>query len=189
MGLTVNGILTSNQYAFRKLYSTIMSLINSTEHWLENADNRKLNMTVFLDLKKAFDTVEHKILIDKLFKYGIKGKEREWFKSYLSRRKQFCSVNGQRSKTKEVLCGILQRSCLGPLLFIVYLNDFEGCLDFSKANMYADDIHTAIASNDIKELVRMTEKELLNISDWLRVNKLSASQKKLILWLLVINEE
>ena len=89
-----------------------MSLINSTEHWLENADNRKLNMTVFLDLKKAFDTVDHKILIDKLFKYGIKGKEREWFKSYLSGRKQFCSVNGQRSKTKEVLCGIPQGSCL-----------------------------------------------------------------------------
>ena len=82
--LKVIGILTNNHYAFRKLYSTIMSLINSTEHWLENADNRKLNMTVFLDLKKAFDTVDHKILIDKLFKYGIKGKEREWFKSYLS---------------------------------------------------------------------------------------------------------
>ena len=69
------------------------------------------------------------------------------------------------SKTEEVLCGIPQGSCLGPLLFIVYLNDFEGCLDFSKANMYADDTHTTIASNDIKELVRITKKELLNISN------------------------
>ena len=67
---------------------------------------------------------------------------------------------------------------LRPLLFIVYLNDFEGCLDFSKANMYADDAHTTIASNDVKELVRMTKKELLNISEWLRVNKLSANPKK-----------
>ena len=133
--LKANGILTNNQYAFRKLYSTIMSLINSTEHWLENADNRKLNMTVFLDLKNAFDTVDRKILMNKLFKYGIKGKERGWFKSYLSGRKQFCSVNGQRSKTEGVLCGIPQGSCLGPLLFIVYLNDFEGCLDFPKANI------------------------------------------------------
>ena len=154
-----------------------MSLINSTEHWLENADNRKLNMTVFLDLEKAFDTLDHKILIDKLFEYGIKRKEREWFKSYLSGRQQFCSVNGQRSKTEGVLCGIPQESCLGPLLFIVYLNDFEGCLDFSKANMYADDTHTTNASNDIRELVRMTKKELLNISDWLRVNKVSANPK------------
>ena len=80
-------------------------------------------MTVILDLKKAFDMVDHKILIDKLFKYGIKGKERESFKSYISGRKQFCSVNGQRSNTKEVLCGIPQGSCLGPLLFIVHLND------------------------------------------------------------------
>ena len=116
-----------------------MSLINSTEHWLENANNRKLNMTVFLDLKKAFGTIDENILIDKLFKNGIKGKEREWFKSYLNGRKQFCSVNGQRSKTDEVLCGIPQGSSLGPLFFIVYLNDFEGCLEFSKVNMYADD--------------------------------------------------
>ena len=65
-----------------------------------------------------------------------------------------------------------------PLLFVVYLDVFEGCLDFSKANMYADDTHTTIVSNDIRELVRMTKKELLNISDWLRVEKLSASPKK-----------
>ena len=82
--LKANGILTNNQYAFRKLYSTTMSMINSTEHWLENANNQKLNMAVFLDLKKTFDMVDHRILIDKLFKYGIKGKEREWFKSYLN---------------------------------------------------------------------------------------------------------
>ena len=126
-----------------------MPLVNSTEHWLENADNQRLNMKVFLDLKKAFDTVDHNILIDKLFKYGIKGREREWFKSYFSGRKQFCSVNDHRSKTEEVLCGIPQGLCLGPLLFVVYLDDFEGCLDFSKANMYADDTHTTIASNDI----------------------------------------
>ena len=107
-------------------------------------------------------------MIDKLLKYGIKGKEREWFKSYLSGRQQFCSVNGQRSKTEGVLCGIPQGSCLGPLLFIV---------DQSK-HAYADDTHTTIASNDIRELVRMTKKELLNISDWLRVNKLSANPKK-----------
>ena len=110
-------------------------------------------MTVLLDLKKAFDTVDHKILIEELFKYGIKGKERKWFKSYLNGRKQFCSVNGQRSKTEEVLCGIPQGSRLGLLLFIVYLNDFEDCLDFSEANMYADDTHTTTASNDIEDLV------------------------------------
>ena len=133
-------------------------MTNSTEHRLENAGNRKLSMTIFLDLTKTFDTVDHKILIDKFVKYAVKGKEREWFKSHLSGRKQFCSVNGQRSDTEEVVCRIPQGSCLGPLLFIVYLNDFKGCLDFSKANMYADDSHTTITSNEIIELRGMTKK-------------------------------
>ena len=116
-------------------------------------------MTIFLDLGKALDTVDHKILIDKLFKDGIKGKEREWFKLYLSRRSRFYSVNVQRLKSAEILCDIFQGTYLGPLLFIVYLSDFEGFSDFSKANMYADDIPTAIASNDIKELIRMAKKK------------------------------
>ena len=122
-------------------------------------------------------------------KCGIKGKEIKWFKSYLSGRKQFCTVNGQRSNMDYVNCGIPQRSCLGPLLFIVFLNNFESCLEFSKASMYADDTHTTIASNHIAELMHMTKKELLNISDWLRVNKLSANPKKPNLWLLVTNVE
>ena len=122
--------------------------------------------------------MDHKILIDKLMKYGIKEKEIQRFQSYLRGRTQFCSGNGQRSRIEEVICGIPQGSCLGPLLFIVYLNDFESCLEFSKANMYVDDTHTKIASNDIAELMRTTKKELLNISDWLRVNKLSANPQK-----------
>ena len=141
-------------------------------------DDQKLNATVLLDLKKAFDTVNHKLVLNKLMKYGIRGKGIEWFRSYLSGRKQFCTVNGHKSRIEEVICGILQGSCLGPLLFIVYLNDFESCLEFSKANMYADDTHTTIASTDIAELIRMTKKELLNISHWLRVNKLSANPQK-----------
>ena len=164
------------------LYSTIISLVNSTKHWRQNTDNQKLNMMIFLGLKKAFGTVDHKVLIDKLMKYGIKGEEIQWFQSYLRGRKQFCSGNGQRSRIEEVICGIPQGSFLGPLLFIVYLNDFESCLEFSKVNMYADDTHTTIASNDIAEFISMSKKELLNISDWLRV-------KKQNLWLLVTNVE
>ena len=136
-------------------------------------------ITAFLDLKKAFDTVNHKMLINELMKYGIKGMEIEWFKSYLSGRKQFCTVNGYKSRIEEVICGIPQGSCLGPLLF----------LEFSKASIYADDTHTKIASSDIAELIRMTKKELINISDWLRVNKLSVNPQKQNSWLLVTNVE
>ncbi len=87
--LDVNNTLTKNRYAFRKFHSTITSMISSTDYWLQNVDNRNINMTLFLDLKKAFDTVNHQILIEKLFAYGVKGTEIEWFKSYLSDRQQF----------------------------------------------------------------------------------------------------
>jgi len=111
-------------------------------------------------------------------KYSIKGTGIERFNSYLNGRKQFCTVNGQRSRIEKVICGIPQGSCLDPHLFIIYLNDFESCLDFSKADMYADETHTTIVSNDVTELMSMTKKELLNISDWLRVNELCANPQK-----------
>ena len=100
------------------------------------------------------------------------------FKSYLSGRKQFCSVDGQRSRIEKVICGIPQGSCLGPLFFIIYLNDIESCLEFSKVDVYADDTHTKFASSDISELISMTKKELLNMRDWLRVTKLRANPQK-----------
>ena len=102
----------------------------------------------------------------------------EYFRSYLCGRKQFCTINGQRSRMEKAICGIPQGSCLGPLLFIIYFNNVESCLEFSNANIYADDTHTTIASKDITEFISMTKKELLNISDWLRVNKLSANPHK-----------
>ena len=107
-------------------------------------------------------------------------KRGEWFISYLSGRKQFCTVNGQRSRIEKVICNITQGSCIGPLLFTTYFNDFENCLEFSKADKYADDTHKTMASNDITELVSMKKKELLYSSNWMRVNKLSVNSKKII---------
>ena len=130
-----NNIITKNQSAFRKLNSTITSLIGSTDYWYENIDSKKLNLTIFLDLRKAFDTVDHAIMIKSLCRYGMRGITGDWLKSYLHNRKQFCSVNGQRSMASEVACDIPQGSCLGPLLFIIYLNDFEKCFKFSKASV------------------------------------------------------
>ena len=149
-------ILVQNQYAYRKLHSTITSLIKCTDDWLSNIDSKKVNLTLFLDLKKAFDTVDHKIILDKLRAYGVIGIEFKWFKSYLSKRRQFCRVNDYNSKTMRVTCGIPQGSCLCLLLFILYLNDFENCLQYSSASMYADDKHTTISARDIEELIRKT---------------------------------
>ena len=168
-------ILVQNQYAYRKLHSTITSLIKGTDDWFSNIDSKKVNLTLFLDFTKAFDTAHHKILLDKLGAYGVKGIEFKWFKSYLGKRRQFCRVNGYNSKNMRVTCGIPQGSCLGPLLFILYLNDFENCLQYSSASMYPGDTHTTISARDIEECVRKTQVELGNISEWMRINKMSAN--------------
>ena len=94
--------------------------------------------------------------------YGIRGIPGNWFKSYLHNRQQCCSLNGKESKKREVTCGIPQASCLGPLLFILYLNDFERCLKYSKANIYADDTNITIASNNKENLVADAQAELHN---------------------------
>ena len=94
---------------------------------------------MFLDPKKAFDTVDHDILLAKLSAYGVDGVTYNLFHSYLTDRQQYCHVSGYGSSKKHVQCGIPQGSCLGPLLFIMYVNDFEQCLENCTPSMYEDD--------------------------------------------------
>ena len=117
-------------------------------------------------------------MIEKLRVYGIKGIPGNWFKSYLDNRQQYCSLNGENSKAREVQCRIPQGSCLGPRLFMIHRNDFERNLRFLKANTYTDDTNVIIASNDIEKLVADAQEELLNISERMRVNQLSPNPSK-----------
>ena len=94
---------------------------------------------VFIDLIKAFDTVDHDILLAKLRKYGVDNLEFAWFSSYLTNRKQYCKVNGVSSKTEDIKCGVPQGSCLGPLLLLIHINDLPILLKKGKVTMYADD--------------------------------------------------
>ncbi len=110
-----NKVLVNEQSGFR--HSTETTLISLTNEWLYNMDAGLINGVLFLDLKKAFDTVDHKILLAKLYSYGIRGTCHEWFKSYLQNRKQICSINGKTSVAREVGCGVPQGSNLGPSCF------------------------------------------------------------------------
>ena len=132
-----NGYFSSEQSGFLRFHSTVTSLSKSTDDWYNGMDLAKLTGVVFIDLKKAFDTVDHDILCQKLEYYGIQGRGLAWFRSYLSNRKQYTRVNGIDSSIQELKIGVPRGSCLGPLLFLIYINDLPRALKISR--MFADD--------------------------------------------------
>ena len=112
-----------------------------------NIDNGLINGVVFIDLKKAFDTIDHQIILQKLKNYSIDENSLTWFHSYLTDRTQKCWVNGQLSDSVPVACGVPQGSSLGPLLFLIYINDLPNCLNHTTARMFADDTSISYASD------------------------------------------
>ena len=121
--------------------------------------------SVYIDLRKAFDTVNHEILCQKLEHYGVGDRNLSWFQSYLSNRKQFCRVNGIDSKTERIEAGVPQGSCLGPLLFSVYINDLPCAVKKSTTSMYANDTTLFFCSTNIEDL---NEAIIMILEIWIR---------------------
>ena len=171
-------ILFKNQFGFRKKCSTSHSLIEITEKIKESIDDKKFGCGIFIDLKKAFDTVNHEILLRKLEHYGIRGAALKWFESYLTNRKQYVFYNGVSSEVKNVTCGVPQGSVLGPLLFLLYINDLPNISEKLTFFLFADDTNIYYESTDLKELEKTVNEELKKLSLWLNINRLALNVDK-----------
>ena len=148
--LNNNSFIYNLQYGFRQHYSTFHALINITENIRKAFDKGNISCGVFVDLQKALDTVDHQILLAKLNHYKILGVSSDWFKSYLSNSNQFVSIHFYDSGFAAINCGVPQGSVLGPLLFLLYVNDFDQAIDFCRVYHFTDDTNLLCLGNSIK---------------------------------------
>ena len=176
--LELHKILYNFQFGFRASHSINHALISLTEMIKNTSDNKRFGCGIFLDLQKAFDTVNHEILLNKLEHYGIRGIALTWFCPYLSNREQYLSVNGYNLKNLNVTCGVPQGSVLGPLLLLIYINDIPNTSSKFAFYLFADDTSIYFESGNLEQLQKVVNSELKHIEKWLDANKLALNVDK-----------
>ena len=180
--LSENNLIYNRQFGFRKNYSTNHALISLNEDLKSCRDNGGFTAGIFIDLEKAFDTVNHKILSDKLLYYGFRGVTHKLLMSFLSNRSQYVSIHGFDSNILPTKCGVPQGSTLGPILFLLYINDLRFSLKNTSSNHFADDTCIIYANNfpnlKMKTFETVLNTELKSTAEWLKSNRLSLNEKK-----------
>ena len=166
-----NDILYDLQYGFRNKHSTQHAILDIVKTKHSNMDNRKYSRGIFIDLKKAFDTVNHEILLTKLEHYGIRGVINSWFRSYLSDRRQSIETDKCISETETIVCGVSQGSVLVPLLFLLYINDIHKSSKEFTFYLFADDTSLTYANDNLRTLELTVNNELEKVSEWLNANQ------------------
>ena len=173
-----NKLLSPFQFGFRPKSSTEIALVDSTDSILENMDRGLFTGVVSIDLTKAFDTVDHGILYDKLKRAGFADTSVNWLESYLTNRTQVTAVGNIYSSAKSVHIGVPQGSVLGPLLFIIYVNDLPSCIKHCNVSLYADDTVIYFSSSDISVVEDKLNSDLASLSRWLNENLLTLNETK-----------
>ena len=171
-------LLYKNQFGFRKKHSTNHAILNIVEDIRKSLNINAFVCGVFIDLEKAFDTVNHAILLKKLEFYGIRGVSNQWLTSYLTDRKQCVKFKNSSSKFQDVTCGVPQGSILGPLLFLIYINDMHQAINNSSTYHFADDTYLKFSSKCEKELRTKMNADLKSLFTWLCANRLSLNVAK-----------
>ena len=172
-----NNLLHENQFSFQINNSTEHATLQYTRDIAQNFDNGKFTLGAFIDLLKAFDTVDHQILLNKLKYYGVNEKTLAWLQSYLSQRKQYTENTDYIKYLLEIDCGVSQGSILGPLFFLIYVNDFYLASKLKNV-MFADDTNLFISDENIGELFQQMNNKLKSVSTWFKANKLSINIDK-----------
>ena len=178
-----NKLFFKSQYGFRDEHSTELAALELVDHLHNELDKKNVPIAIYMDLSKAFDTLDHNILLHKLKFYGVNGSELSWFESYLTHRYQYVEVNGVKSTYQTLATGVPQGSVLGPLLFLIYMNDIPNASSILKFILFADDtslldtINLSISPENTFDPNRLNH-ELTKIYDWLAVNKLSLNISK-----------
>ena len=178
-----NKLFSDSQYGFRPNHSTEQATLELTDRIISAMDNNDVPIGIFLDLSKAFDTIDHAILLSKLEHYGVDGIPLQLVKSYLTNRKQYVKINEVNSNLLPINTGVPQGSILGPLLFIIYINDFARASSIFDFICYADDTTLFSTLNNLVNAQNINpdiiiNKELAQINEWLEINKLSLNVTK-----------
>jgi Reverse transcriptase (RNA-dependent DNA polymerase) len=172
-----NRLISKNQYGFRKNHSTIHPIIHLLNEVAEASNHKKYTLAIFCDLRKAFDTCDHTVLIKKLNKMGVRGIELQWFISYLDNRTQFVCINGENSDRMDIKNGVPQGSILGPLLFLIYINDLPEC-SLLITLLFADDTTLLASGDNLIDLIHFVNIEFQKVVSFFRSHKMALHPKK-----------
>jgi len=171
-------LISDHQFGFRAKHSTTDAVTEFVDNACASLESKNILISVFLDLSKAFDTVNHSILLRKLYHYGIRGTVHRWFESYLRDRVQYVSIDDCSSDVSTVNIGVPQGSVLGPLLFILYINDMSRSSDVLSYVHFADDTTVFLKHDDPRVVEPSINLELNNVYTWLKANRLSLNISK-----------